>query len=272
MRTLLTFLVIAAIGYLALVAFVYVTQRGQIYFPTAESQHRHAQPIWIDSEGERIKVWSVPRPGSRALLYFGGNAEDVAGNIDHFAEAFPDRSLFLVNYRGYGGSSGRPTEADLRTDALAVFDHVRREHAEIAVIGRSLGSGVAAHLASERSVERLVLVTAYDSLVNVAREYFRWLPVGLLLRDRYESATRANEIEAPVLIVIAGEDEIISRARSEALAAAFTPGQVQVEVVPRVGHNTLDGSAAYLEAVRRFLATNGGAPASTSSSRPRSWL
>ena len=75
-----------------------------------------------------------------------------------------------------------------------------------------------------------------------------------------------------MLIVIAGDDEIISRARSEALAAAFTTGQVQVEVVPGVGHNTLDESPAYLEAVRRFLATNGEASASTSSSRARSWF
>ncbi len=239
MRTLLTFLVIVAVAYLALLAFVYVTQRGQIYFPTAESRHPHAQALWIDRGGERIKVWVVPRPGSQALLYFGGNAEDVAGNIDLFAEAFPDRSLYLVNYRGYGGSSGRPTEAGLQADALAVFDHVRQER---------------------------------DSLVNVAREYFRWLPVGLLLRDRYESATRANEVEAPVLIVIAGDDEIVSRARSEALAAAFKPGQVQVEVIPGVGHNTLDESPAYLEAVRRFLAINGEASASTGSSRARSWF
>ena len=243
---------------MALVAFVYANQRSQIYFRTPESLHPLAQALWVDSEGERIKVWVVARPGSRALLYFGGNAEDVAGNVDLFTEAFPDRSLYLVNYRGYGGSSGRPTEAGLRADALAVFDHVRRERAEIAVMGRSLGSGVAVQLASERPVERLVLVTAYDSLVNVAREYFRWLPVGLLLRDRYESATRANEVEAPVLIVIAGEDEIISRERSEALAAAFAPGQAQVAVVPGVGHNTLDWSPAYLEAVRRFLATAGG--------------
>lgn len=260
MRTLLTFLVIAAVAYLALVAFVYVTQRGQIYFPTPESQQPHAQALWIDSEGERIKVWVVARPGPRALVYFGGNAEDVAGNVDLFTEAFPDRSLFLVNYRGYGGSTGRPFEAGLRADALAVFDHVRRERGEIAVMGRSLGSGVAVQLASTRPVERLVLVTAYDSLVNVAREYFRWLPVGLLLRDRYESATRANAIEAPVLLVIAGEDEIISQARAEALAAAFAPGQVQVEVVPGVGHNTLDWSPAYLEAVRRFLATTSTIP------------
>jgi len=99
-----------------------------------------------------------------------------------------------------------------------------------------------------------VLVTAYDSLVNVARGYFRWLPVGLLMRDRYESARRAPQVSAPVLVVISGADEIIPRERSDALAAAFAPGQTRVVVVPGVGHNTLDLSPQYLEAVRQFLA------------------
>ena len=161
-------------------------------FPLPETQRPDAQVLWIESQGERLKVWVVPRAGSKALLYFGGNAEDVAGNIEEFAAAFPDRSLFLVNYRGYGGSSGQPSEAALFADALAIFDHVRREHSEIAVMGRSLGSGVAVFVASERPVERLVLVTAFDSLVNVATEYFRWLPVGWLMRDRYDSARRAS--------------------------------------------------------------------------------
>jgi hypothetical protein len=142
----------------------------------------------------------------------------------------------------------------LFADALAVYEHVRGEHSDITVMGRSLGSGVAVHLASERPVEKLVLVTAYDSLVNVAKEYFRWLPVGVLLRDRYDSARRASAVNAPVLIVIAGEDEIIPRARSQALVSAFAPGQVQVVVVPRTEHNTLDASAAYLGSVRGFLA------------------
>jgi pimeloyl-ACP methyl ester carboxylesterase len=127
------------------------------------------------------------------------------------------------------------------------------------VIGRSLGSGVAVHLASSRPVERLVLVTAFDSLVNVARVYFRWLPVGILLRDRYDSVAMAREVTAPVLIVIAAEDEIIPRARSESLAAAFATGQAKVVVVPGVGHNTLDLSPAYLGAVRVFLRGGAGA-------------
>ena len=178
-RAVLPFVGAVAVAYGVLCAWVFFTQRGQIYFPTPESEAPGAQALWVESQGERIKVWVVARPGGRALLYFGGNAEDVAGNVESFSEAFPDRSLYLVNYRGYGGSSGRPSETALVADALAVFDHVRTQHADVAVMGRSLGSGVAVQLAAARPVSRLVLVTPFDSLVNVAKEYFRWLPVGL---------------------------------------------------------------------------------------------
>ena len=258
MRTLVSLFAVVGVAYLALCAWVYAMQRSQIYFPVPESRHPDAQALWLEVPGARLKVWTVVRPGSRALLYFGGNAEDVAGNIEEFSAASPDRSLFLVNYRGYGGSSGQPSEAALFADALAIFDHVRRGHSEIAVMGRSLGSGVSVFVASERPVERLVLVTAFDSLVNVARAHIRWLPIGWLMRDRYESASRAGRVQAPVLMLVAGEDEIVPRARSEALAGAFPASRVKVEVVPGVGHNTLDLSPEYLGAVRAFLMDSRG--------------
>jgi pimeloyl-ACP methyl ester carboxylesterase len=252
-RAMWPFIAAFVVAYLLLCAWMYATQRAQIYFPTPASAAPRAKVLWVESAAEHIKVWVVGRPGSSALLYFGGNAEDVAGNVDALARAFPDRSLYLVNYRGFGGSSGRPSEAGLRDDAIAVFDQVRPEHPDIAVIGRSLGSGVAVQLAATRPVERLALVTPYDSLVNVARTHFRWLPVAILLKDRFDSAARAPEVKVPVLIVIAAEDEIIPPARSEALAQAFAPGQVEVVVVPGVGHNTLDLSHRYLDVLRGFL-------------------
>lgn len=253
MRTVLLLLGTVAVVFLTWCGWLYATQRSQIYFPTPETESPVAQELWVESAGERLKVWTVERLGPRALLYFGGNADDVAGHVESFIAAFPEHSLYFVNYRGYGGSSGRPSEAALVTDALAVFDHVKVRHAEVAVMGRSLGSGVAVQLAAVRPVSRLVLVTPFDSLVNVAKEHFRWLPVGLLMRDRYDSARRAAAVEAPVLIVIAGEDEIIPERRSRALADVFRPGQVQVVVAPGVGHNTLDVSPQYLRSVRAFL-------------------
>ncbi len=253
MRTIASLLVLAAIAYACFLAFMYATQRSQIYFPTAESAHPGAQALYLESGGERLKIWNVPQPGGKALIYFGGNAEDVAGSIDALSSALPEQSLYLVNYRGYGGSSGRPTEEGLFVDGLAVFDHVRARHSSVAVMGRSLGSGVAVYVASRRPVNSLVLVTPFDSLVNVARGHLPHLPVWLLLRDRYESVRRTRDVASPVLAVMAQADEIIPEVRSSALVAAFPADQVSVAVVPGVGHNTLDRSPAYLGTVRAFL-------------------
>lgn len=255
MRNLLIVLLLPLLAYLALCALMYFGQRSQIYFPVRESDPPGASAIRLATvDGVDLKIWNVPRPGPRAIVYFGGNAEDVAGNLSAFAPAFPTHSLYLVNYRGYGGSTGSPSEAGLQADAAAIYDHLSARHPQISVIGRSLGSGVAVHLASVRDVHRLVLVTPYDSLVKVASEHFRYLPVGWLMRDRYESAERVPAVRAPTLVVIAGADEIIPRKRSEALVAAFPDWQVRSEVLAGATHNGLDRMPQYLEGIEEFLA------------------
>jgi len=253
-RSLLNLVLFPAGVYLALCLLLFAIQRSQIYVPVRESQHPGAEPIRVQSGAASLKVWVVQRPGPRALIYFGGNAEDVALNLPSFRSAFPEHSLYLVNYRGYGGSSGRPSEQALLADAEVVYDRVRTAHPVIDVIGRSLGSGVAVHLASKREVERLALVSPYDSLVNVAREHYGWLPVGLLMRDRYESAAKAPAIHAPVRVVIAGSDEIIPPRRSQALVAAFAPGQAQAITLPEATHNSIDLFPQYLESLAGFIA------------------
>lgn len=255
MRNLLIVLLLPLLAYLALCALMYFGQRSQIYFPVRESSPPLAAAIRLATgDGVDLKIWVVPRPGPRALVYFGGNAEDVAGNLPAFASAFAAHSLYLVNYRGYGGSTGSPSEAGLLADATTIYDHLSARHPELSVIGRSLGSGVAVHLASVRDVHRLVLVTPFDSLVNVAREHFRYLPVGWLMRDRYESVRRVPAVRAPTLVVIAGADEIIPRVRATALVAAFPASQVRLEVLPGATHNGLDRMPQYLERIEEFLA------------------
>jgi len=241
--------------YVALCAWLFLAQRSQIYFRTPET-YLPAPSVRLESGGEILKIWEVVRSGPEALIYFGGNAEDVAGNIQRFTIAFPGRSLYLVNYRGYGGSTGRPTETALFKDAVTVYGHVAARHQRIAVMGRSLGSGVAMYLATQRGVDRLVLVTPFDSLARVAQGHFRYLPVSLLMLDRYDSASRAPEVKAPALLVIAGDDEIIPRARSDALIRAFPPGQVRVEVISHMTHNSLDLSPDYLQSAQAFLAAD----------------
>jgi pimeloyl-ACP methyl ester carboxylesterase len=203
-------------------------------------------------EGAQLKVWAVERPGRTALLYFGGNAEDVGASIGKFADRLPGYSLYFVNYRGYGGSIGEPSEHALVADAIALYDRLRSRHVEISVLGRSLGSGVAAQLASQRDIKRLALVTPFDSLVNVARAHFHWIPVGLLMLDRFDSAGRAPAISAEALVVIAGADEVIPRSRSDALVDAFA-SPPRVVVLEGAGHNDIDLDPRYLDEVARFL-------------------
>lgn len=250
---MLSGLLFAAGVYLALCLLLFAIQRSQIYFPVPEVEQPGVESLQVGIDGILLKVWVVRRAGRRALLYFGGNAENVAWNLPAFQAAFPDHTLFLVNYRGYGGSGGRPSERALLADATAVYDRIHPDYPEVSVIGRSLGSGVAAHLAGEREVRRLALVSPYDSLVNVAREHYAWLPVGLLMLDRYDSTAAAARIRAPVLIVIAGDDEVIPVRRSRALAAAFPASQVSVSVVRGATHNGLDAFPQYLGALAQFL-------------------
>ena len=104
-KTVMLLVGTVAVLFVAWGGWLYATQRSQIYFRHLLLSIPARQVWWVESQGERIKVWVVARPGSRALLYFGGNADDVAGHIDSFVDAFPEHSLYLVDYRGYGGGS-----------------------------------------------------------------------------------------------------------------------------------------------------------------------
>jgi pimeloyl-ACP methyl ester carboxylesterase len=254
LRALAVPLLILAGQYLGLCLLLFLTQRSQMYFPVPESSAPGASPLWIDAGEARLKIWAVQRPGPAALLYFGGNAEDVGASLGRFETLLPDHSLYFVNYRGYGGSTGKPTEDALVADARLLYDRLRPRHPEISVLGRSLGSGVAVRLASEREIARLVMVTPFDSLVDVARAHFRWLPVGLLMLDRYDSAARATRVRAETLVVIAESDEIIPRARSEALIGAFRQ-RPRVVVIEGGRHNDIDFDPRYLDEVAAFLGT-----------------
>ncbi len=252
MRFLLLLVAVTAGLYAVLCLLMFATQRSQMYFPVRESAAPGATAEFLALEDARIKVWAVERPGEAALIYFGGNAEDVGASVARFAALMPEHSLYFVNYRGYGGSSGEPSEAALTGDAVALYDWLRPRHREISVLGRSLGSGVAVRLATEREIRRLVLVTPFDSLVAVARAHYGWLPVGLLMLDRFDSASRAPKVGAEALVVIAAEDEVIPRARSDALVAAW-PSPPRVVVLDGAGHNDLDLDPRYFGELAKFL-------------------
>ena len=194
-----------------------------------------------------------PHAGPKALIYFGGNAEDVSANLSSFSAAFPDRALYLMHYRGFGGSTGKPSEKLLHADAAALFDAVHGEHANVALVGRSLGSGVAIRLATVRPASRLVLVTPYDSIEGIAANQFPWFPVRWLLTDKFASVRYAPAIRVPTLILQAEIDEVIPAASPARLHAAFAPGTASLVVIRGVGHNNISDTAQYLQKMRQAL-------------------
>lgn len=248
LTTVLLWLLSALVlAYLAGCGLMYTWQRSLLYYP--QPAHLTHESIRLTSGEATLQVSVRPLLGAPAILYFGGNAEDVSGTLPTLARLFPGHALFLMHYRGYGQSTGEPTESALHADARALFEHVQREHTDIQVIGRSLGSGVAVRLASEQVVSRLALVTPYDSIENVAAGQFPWLPVRWLIRDRFDSAAIAGRITAPTTLIAAEHDTLIPPARTAQLAAAFKPGVARSVLIRGAGHNDIGARAAYERAL-----------------------
>ena len=253
-KFLLAALALPLLGYLGLCGLMYAQQRDLVYFPQATRLDAIHTEFELRRPGATLRGW-VLQPGQKhALIYFGGNAEAIEGMRTRLARLFPDRSIYLVAYRGYGASDGSPEESLLQADALALFDHAKGRHREgdVAVIGRSLGSGVASFVAAQRPVSGLVLVTPFDSLAAVAADHYPWLPVDWLLQDRYDSDRHLAGYTGPVLVIRAGNDRVVPAERTDQLIAAL-PQPPEVVEVADASHDTVLIDAAPGEAMVRFL-------------------
>jgi len=246
----------AVLAWLGLCALLYAAQDSLMYYPTPPVEHAGAERIDWRHDGETLRLWKVGS-GPHAVLYFGGNAENVAANVELFDGLLPDAAVYLHNYRGYGGSTGDPGQGAFYRDAEHVFDRLAESHERVSVIGRSLGSAVATWLAARRPVDKLVLVTPFDSIENVARASFPYAPVSLLLRDKYRSAEQVPAIDAPTLVLAAGDDRIIPGERTLALVERFPASQVRMRTLAGTGHNTISAVPEYAAAIRGFLAPGG---------------
>lgn len=206
-------------------------------------------------DGVSLEGWLLDRgEGAPLLIYFGGNAEEVSYNIPDFREYFPGWSMVLFNYRGFAASGGSPSERALTEDALLIYDTFtkRLDPPKVVLMGRSIGCGVAVSLASGRKVDAMVLVSPYRSLVHLGRRYYPWVPVGLLLKHRFDSLKLVSGLQMPALVVAGGSDNIIPIDESRGLYEAMNEPVEFVEV-PGAGHNDIHRFKSYWDAISRFL-------------------
>lgn len=250
----IAYIAAALIGvYLLLAVLLYVYQRRLIYFPVPQDPDFSAAEIELDNQGTRLHGW-VLNPGQRgAVIYFGGNSEMITHRSEFFEDVFSDYSAYLVNYRGYGLSEGSPSEAGLFSDALAIYDRVARDHDHIIAYGRSLGSGVAVYLASMRRLDKLILLTPYDSITEIGAKSYPVFPVRYLIKDRFDSASRAAGIETPVMITSAELDRDIALPHTLSLKERFVRAPVEYLMIMGAAHNDIVNFTAYRAAVRNFV-------------------
>lgn len=262
---LLDWLKLAGCVVLGFPLLIYLFQERLIFFPQPLTQDplkantgAAIEAVELTTVDQvRLRGWMVRASATQApapvLIYFGGNAEEVSA-LASTGERYAGWSLLLVNFRGYGGSEGKPGEAALFADALQIYDYAasRAQGGRVAVMGRSLGSGVAVHVAAQRPVAGVILVSPYDSVQSVAEGVYPFLPIRLILKHRFDSLSRAAGIKVPLLCLVASDDGVIPRPHSERLYAAWG-GIKQWREIPSTQHNTIGDAPDYWQAIGAFL-------------------
>jgi fermentation-respiration switch protein FrsA (DUF1100 family) len=260
--TLLKWLLAAVAIYGCVLALVYVGQRSLQYHPDrsrvtpAAAGLPTAEEIELKSaDGETVIVWHVPPKGDRpVVIYFHGNGGSLAWRANRFRSFTADGTgLVALSYRGYGGSTGSPTEAGLIADADAAyaFAAARYPAERIAVWGESLGTGVAVALAASHKVSRVILESPFTSAADVGAGVYWYLPVQLLMKDTFRSNERIDKISAPLLILHGTADTVVPFRFGEKLYALANDPKRFVRL-DGGGHSNLDQFGAQ-KAIRAFL-------------------
>jgi fermentation-respiration switch protein FrsA (DUF1100 family) len=251
------------VSYLTLFLLLYLAQRALMYFPEAvrtapaAAGLRGVEEVTLATgDGERVIVWHAPPRGNGpVVLYFHGNGGALRLRAARFGALMAQGIGFVaLSYRGYGGSTGHPSEAGLIADARAVYQFAATRYApeRLAPWGESLGTGVAVAVAAEHRVGRLVLEAPFPSALAVAAARYWYMPVRLALKDQFRSDLRIAKVTAPVLVIHGVRDRVIPIAFGERLYALI-PGRKTFVRFPDGGHSDLDDHGA-LTTVGDFLA------------------
>lgn len=268
---LIKLLGIVAVAYVAIVAFMYVAQTWLIFptslvasveqpFPADASRLQVEAPDGNRLQGLRIPAARDAGGEKLMVLGFGGNAWHADSVAAYLHELFPQAEVVAFQYRGYAPSTGRPSAAALLADAPLVFDEAVRATGatRVVAVGFSIGAGVAAHLARERPLHGLILVTPFESLEAVASGHYPWLPVGLLLRHHMPTADFMRGLTIPTALIAAERDTIVPPRHTDALRPAIA-NLVLDRKIAGVGHNDIyhhpEFRKAMAEALERLLSS-----------------
>jgi uncharacterized protein len=249
-RMLLSLLGMLALAYGALVAYVYFAQDRLVYFPGVGREMRATpgdaglayETLTLKTEdGEQLQAWFVPREKARAaVILFHGNAGNISHRLEYLA-MFHRMGLatLIFDYRGYGRSTGKPSEEGLHRDAEAAWKFLVGERGipadRIVLFGESLGGAVAARLAAQERPAALILASVFTSVPELGGDLYPWLPVKWLARMRYDTRAALKGVTCPVLVAHSPEDEIVPYRHGRVLFEAAPQPKAFLELAG--GHN-----------------------------------
>ena len=263
MTALKWILIAGVLGYAAVLALMYFAQRSLMYFPdvartppAAAGLPQAQEVVLATADGEQLIAWHVPpREDKPVVLYFHGNGGALAMRAGRFRKLAADGTgVLALSYRGYGGSSGSPTEIGLIEDAQTAyrFAAARYGASRLALWGESLGSGVAVALAAKQPVAALILEAPFTSAADAGAGHYPFLPVRWLIKDPFHSDRRIADVRAPVLVMHGAHDSVVPISLGEKLFGLI-PGQKQFVRFSDAGHNNLEDFGAS-RIVQEFLA------------------
>jgi uncharacterized protein len=223
-------------------------QRGQI-----ASRYANVSDTFLQAaDGTRLHAWHFKSGADAPLvIYFGGNAEEVSWMLEQLTVRKSAQAWLLVDYRGYGASAGTPSEEAFVADALVWYDYAASNAKRIYAFGRSLGSGVAVRMAAQRRIDGIILATPYDSMTAVARHHYPLLPVGLLLKHRFDSLELAPKMTTPLLCIAASHDEVVPIEHARRLYDAWAGPKRWTELA--ANHNSTDNHPDFWPSISDFL-------------------
>lgn len=258
--------VIVAATYAAVCLLTGLFQTSLIYYPTREYEFvptdvglDYEELVLKTSDGESLSAWYVPVADSKGtVIFFHGNAGNMGHRVHTLAHFHRlGVNVIIFDYRGFGESSGRPSENGTYADAEAVWKYVVETRGEspgrVVLFGRSLGGAVAIELAARHRPAGLVVESTFTSLADVAKIHYRWLPIRLLLRHRYASIEKIASIHCPKLFLHGADDQLIPIAIGRTLYGAAKEPKAFVETPGGHNESGFTYSPKYVETMRSFL-------------------
>ena len=262
--------IITGIIYLAICTLLYVKQDDLLFHPQQNTLQEVAEILKATPEFDTLAF--VMTDGNRTcgyiskdtikeklplVLYFGGNAEEVS-HLSDFKKYFPNTIMVLINYRSFGLSQGVISEKTMFSDALEVYDKLKNnpevDSSKVIVIGRSIGTGVATYLSSQRKTSATVLITPYENMIDVAFEKYPFVPISLLIKHRFESDKYAPNISSPMLALISKNDQIIPKHHAYALTKVWKGKTDALEV--NEDHNSIMDNEEIWTKIEEFVKDN----------------